>query len=191
MGEQSAMDSWGADDPILNLGISYSYGVPYVPTDRSMIDEIIKLLSPKPGDVIYDLGCGDGRICLEILSRFSSVRCTCIEIRKDLAKIAMENAKMLGVSDRLKIINEDFFKVNLSDASAIYIYLLTDVNRLLKPKFSRELKRGTRIVSLDFEIPGWRPYRVHDTGSEWQGKLYLYIVGYSNRSRSARRRRQS
>ena len=185
------MDSWGADDPILNLGISYSYGVPYVPTDRGMIDEIIKLLSPRPGDVIYDLGCGDGRICLEILSRFSGVRCTCIEIRRDLAKMAMENAKMLGVSDRLKIINEDFFKVNLSEATAIYIYLLTDVNRLLKPKFSRELRRGTRIVSLDFEIPGWRPYRVHDTGSEWQGKLYLYIVGYSNRPRSVRRRRQS
>jgi tRNA1(Val) A37 N6-methylase TrmN6 len=122
------------------MGISYSYGVPFVPTDYRIISHIIDLLSPKPRDIIYELGCGDGRVCIEILSRFRDLECVCVEIRKDLADMALENARTKGVDDRLRIINKDFFKIDLSEATAIYMYLLTEINTMLKRKFRQSMK---------------------------------------------------
>ncbi len=77
------------------------------------------------------------------------------------------------------MIEGDFFKVDISSATAIYMYLLTSVNEALKPKLRRELKPKTRIVTLDFPIPGWEPVRSMQTEGVWQRTLYLYVIGES------------
>jgi ubiquinone/menaquinone biosynthesis C-methylase UbiE len=163
----------------LPLSILGSYDVPWVPTRRQLIEHIMRLAKVGEGDVFYDLGCGDGRVVIEAAKR--GARAVCVELREDLIKTAMENAKKAGVANRITFINEDFHKVNISDATVVYMYLLTRVNASLRPKLEKELKPGTRVVSLDFAIPGWKPVEVERHNVAGLTRiLYLYIKGISD-----------
>jgi len=155
------------------------YDVPWVPTRRELIKHIIRIAGVRRGDVFYDLGCGDGRVVIEAVKH--GARGVCIEIRPDLIKEAMKNAKRENVYDRISFIQGDFYTQDLSKATVIYMYLLTRVNAALKPKLEREARVGTRIITLDFEIPGWRPVHVekHYTGG-LERTIYLYIRGVSD-----------
>jgi ubiquinone/menaquinone biosynthesis C-methylase UbiE len=132
-----------------------------------------------PGDVFYDLGCGDGRVVIEAAKR--GALGVCIEIREDLIKQAIEAARAAGVVDRIRFIHGDFRYVDVSDATVVYMYLLTRVNEALRPKLERELRLGTRVVTLDFEIPGWKPIHIekHHTGG-LERTIYLYVRGVSD-----------
>ena len=152
--------------------------VPWVPTRDKVIDRIFKLVELSERDVFYDLGCGDGRVAIEAAKRYGA-RAVCIEIRQDLVEKAIRRVKKEGVEDLVKVIHGNFFEIPLSDATVVYMYLLTSVNKLLKPKLKRELRIGTRIITLDFEIPGWRPVHVENSGG-WQGTIYLYVKGVSD-----------
>ena len=154
--------------------------VPYVPTREEVIDLVLKALDLREGDVLYDLGCGDGRIPVEAAKRYPIKKAVCVEIRDDLVERAKERAKRAGVEDRVEIVKGDFFKVPIRDATAVYMYLLTSVNEQLRPKLEKELREGARVVTLDFQIPGWRPVKTIG-GSGWQRTLYVYIIGRSNR----------
>ncbi len=147
---------------------------PYVPTRDEVIPEVIRLLGLGPGDVFYDLGCGDGRVAVEVAKRTPVRLSVCVEIRRDLAEEAILRAIREGVDDRVLVLNTDFFQVGLWDADAVYMYLLTSVNELLRPKLERELRPGARVVTLDFEIPGWKPRRIVGKPG-WQKTLYLYV----------------
>jgi len=164
---------------ILPLHQYEKYDVPWVPTRRELIRHIIRIAGVGPGDVFYDLGCGDGRVVIEAAKH--GARGVCIEIRPDLIKEAMKNAKKENVYERIEFINADFYTQDLSKATIIYMYLLTRVNASLKPKLEREARVGTRIITLDFEIPGWRPVHVekHYTGG-LERTIYLYIRGVSD-----------
>ena len=163
----------------LPLSVLGSYDVPWVPTRRQLIEHIMRLAKVGEGDIFYDLGCGDGRVVIEAARR--GARAVCVELREDLIKAAMENARKAGVADRIVFLNEDFYKVDISDATVVYMYLLTRVNASLKPKLERELKPGTRIVSLDFAIPGWKPVEVERHNVAGLTRiLYLYIKGVSD-----------
>lgn len=152
---------------------------PWVPTRDEVLPYIVSLAKIGPNDVVYDLGCGDGRVVIE--AALKGAKGVCVEINKELISKAEEKARKLGIIDRITFINDDFFNVSLSDASVIYMYLLTSVNRMLKPKLSREVKLGTRIVTLDFEIPGWRPVHVVKISLGYRdATLYLYIKGISD-----------
>jgi len=159
-----------------------SYGrilAPWVPTRMELLPYIMMLAKPRDGDVFYDLGCGDGRVAIEASLR--GARAVCIELNKELIEKAKERARKLGVYDRITFINDDFFNVSLSDATILYMYLLTSVNRMLKPKLKRELRLGTRIITLDFEIPGWRPIHILRVSLGYRDStLYLYRKGLSD-----------
>ena len=167
---------WLALLPISRLD---SYDVPWVPTRRELLKHVMRIARVGPDDVFYDLGCGDGRVVIEAAKR--GAKGVCIEIREDLIKEAMRRAREEGVYERIKFIHDSFMNVNLRDATVIYMYLLTRVNSALRPKLERELRIGTRVVTLDFEIPGWRPVHVekHYTGS-LERTIYLYIKGVSD-----------
>jgi len=146
---------------------------PYVPTRQSIIPLVLEALELGPGDVFYDLGCGDGRVAVEAALRYPIRRAVCVEIRRDLAAAAVERAREAGVEDRVLVLNTDIFDVGLWDADAVYMYLLTTLNAALRPKLEKELRPGARVATLDFEIPGWRPARVIGGGG-WQKTIYLY-----------------
>ncbi|RLG77655.1 MAG: SAM-dependent methyltransferase [Thermoprotei archaeon] len=154
--------------------------VPWVPTREELLDYIMNLAKVRRGDVFYDLGCGDGRVVIRAIKEGAS-RGVCVELNTSLLEKARENAKSEGIEDLIEFVNEDFFNVDLSDATVVYMYLLTSVNRALKPKLERELREGTRVVTLDFEIPGWRPIQVVKVSLPTRiATLYLYVKGISD-----------
>ena len=155
--------------------------VPYVPTPENIIKKILQLANVTSTDIVYDLGCGDGRVVITAAKCFGD-KARGIEIRHDLVEEARQRALKEGVHDKVEIIEGDIYSTSIRDATVVYMYLLTSVNEKLKPKLQSELKPGTRVVSLDFEIPGWRPVRkVH----VWDGyrfrTVYFYVIGKSNR----------
>ena len=164
---------------LLQLSSYESYDVPWVPTRKELLKHIMRIARVGPNDVFYDLGCGDGRVVIEAAKR--GARGVCVEIREELIREAMENARKEGVADRIKFVHGSFTDVDLRDATVVYMYLLTRVNRMLKPKLEKELRLGTRVVTLDFEIPGWKPVHVekHYTGS-LERIIYLYVKGVSD-----------
>ncbi|MCD6369179.1 MAG: class I SAM-dependent methyltransferase [Thermoproteales archaeon] len=156
--------------------MTYYPQVPFVPTPYSVARRMLELAEVKPGDVVYDLGCGDGRIIIMAAKEFGA-RAVGIEIRKDLVEQCLREILRLGLQDKVKIIHGDFFEVDLSEADVVTLYLLTSVNERLKPKLDRELRPGTRVVSHDFEIKGWVPKKIENIYNQWRThKIYLYVV---------------
>ncbi len=156
--------------------------VPFVPTPIPVARKMLELAGAGPGDTLYDLGCGDGRIAILAAKDFGVDRAVCVELREDLAERALEEAKRQGVADRVEVRREDMFRADISDATIVTLFLLTSVNNELAPKLRRELKPGTRIVSHEFQITGWKPL-AFATVSEGHisHNIYLYVVGYSTR----------
>lgn len=164
------------------LGVVYSHPLaqaPWVPTREELLPYVMMVAKPTKDDVFYDLGCGDGRVVIEAALR--GAKGVCVEINPDLIRKAKEAAEKLNVADRISFINDDFFNVSLRDATVVYMYLLTSVNRALKPKLEKELRLGSRVVTLDFEIPGWRPIHVTRVSLGYrEATLYLYVRGVSD-----------
>ncbi len=153
--------------------------VPWVPTHDDVVSVVVELLRPRPGDVVFELGCGDGRVAVAIARRHA-VPVVCVEIRSDLARRALRSAQASGVSGLVKVVEGDFFSVDISGARIVYMYLLTSVNQKLRPKLERELPRGAVVVSLDFPVPGWTPVGFVELPRSWQRILYVYARGYSD-----------
>ncbi len=152
-----------------------------MPTRKQLLAHVMRLADVKPGVVFYDLGCGDGRVVIEAAKR--GARGVCVELRRDLIEQAMRNAREAGVADRIRFVNKSFFDVDLSDADIVYMYLLTRVNAQLRPKLEKELRLGARVVTLDFEVPGWKPVQVEKHVVAGMTRvLYLYIKGVSDHS---------
>jgi SAM-dependent methyltransferase len=159
----------------------YTPSVPWVPTRDEVIEYVRKLIRPKPGDIVYDIGCGDGRVAIAIAEDNPYAIVKCVEVRSDLVEKARASAAERRV--KVEVIEADFFKIGLNDADIIYMYLLTSVNQKLRPKFEEELHDGTIIVSLDFPIPGWNPVAIVELERSWQRTLYVYVKGVSDKSR--------
>jgi len=113
----------------------------------------------KPGEIVYDLGCGDGRVVIMAAQEFGA-SAVGVEMREDLAKQAMGKVSDMSLEGRVKIVQGDMFKVDLSQADVITLYLTTSANDKVKPKLEAELKPGARVVSHDYEILGWRPIKI-------------------------------
>lgn len=152
--------------------------VPFVPTPTVVVHEMLSLADVGPDDVLYDLGCGDGRIpVLAVMERWVR-RAYCVEDNPVLARIARSIAEKAGVKDRIKVIEKDMFNVELVDATAVTLFLITSANEALRPKLEKELKRGTRVVSNVFEVPGWTPRKVLPYYVEGRvSRIYLYLIG--------------
>ena len=127
----------------------------YVPTPHETVDAMLKLAEVRTGDVLYDLGSGDGRIPIAAAKKFG-VHGVGIDINPERIAEANANAKKEGVTKLVKFRNEDLFRADFSDATVVTLYLLTSLNEKLKPKLLSDLKPGTRIVSHAFDMPGWQ-----------------------------------
>jgi ribosomal protein L11 methylase PrmA len=143
----------------------------FVPTPQSVVDAMLKMAGVTSRDVVYDLGCGDGRIVITAAKQFGA-RGVGIDI--DPARISDSNANAVRekVTDRVKFMNADIFadSTNLSEATVVTLYLLPSLNVKLIPKLMRELKPGTRIVSNSFDMGEWEPEKT----MEVDGRMIYY-----------------
>jgi SAM-dependent methyltransferase len=127
----------------------------FVPTRQTVVDAMLKVANVKAGDLLYDLGCGDGRI--PVTAAKLGARAVCIDIDPKRIAEANENVKKSGVGDRVRVLNQDLFTTDISDASVVTLYLLPSLNLKLRPTLWKTLKPGTRIVSHDFDMGDWKP----------------------------------
>jgi ribosomal protein L11 methylase PrmA len=128
----------------------------YVPTPPAVVEAMLELADVKKGDVLYDLGSGDGRIAVAAAKKYG-IRAVGIDIDPERIREANENAKKAGVEGLVKFRNEDLFKANFREATVVTLYLLPDLNVKLRPRLWNELKPGTRIVSHQFDMAEWQP----------------------------------
>ena len=131
--------------------------VVYVPTPQEVVEGMLTAAKVGAGDVLYDLGSGDGRIPITAARRYGIARGIGIDINPERIKEANANLAKAGVGDRVRFINGDLFEANLSEATVITLYLLPALNLKLLPKLLKELKPGTRIVSHAFDMGSWKP----------------------------------
>jgi SAM-dependent methyltransferase len=127
----------------------------YVPTPEPVVATMLDLAKVGPGDVVYDLGCGDGRIVVEAAKR-GAKKAVGVDIDPERIAEARENVRKAGVEDRVEIREGDLFEMDISDATVVTLYLLPDLNLRLRPKLLA-LKPGTRVVSHAFDMGEWKP----------------------------------
>lgn len=155
---------------LLSFAYAAMSGAPWVPTWKRDIDRAADLLDLKEGERFYELGCGDGRVCLNFAKR-SGANVTGIELSILQWFVANVRKLVSGSSARFRLANA--FSVDLSDADALYVFLMPDTYKKIKPKLERELKKGTRVVTYVWPIPGWNPAYVDRV--EGSSDLYLYV----------------
>lgn len=147
--------------------------VPYVPTPQPVVDRMLQLAKVGRQDVLYDLGCGDGRIVITA-AKARGAHGTGIDIDPVRIEEARENAKAAGVSDKVEFRQENLFDADFSPATVVTLYLLPDINRKLRPQLWRQLKVGTRIVSHDFDMGDeWPPEKIEKVGNK---TLYFWTI---------------
>ena len=134
---------------------------PFVPSPLPVVQHMLELAELKSGEVLFDLGSGDGRAVIMAAKTFGA-RAVGVEMREDLAKRAMSVIHDNGLDSKVTIINGDMFKVDLASADVVYLYLTTSANEKVKPKMDAELKSGVRVVSHDYEVVGWKPEKVEN-----------------------------
>ncbi len=148
----------------------FKYEVPYVPTPQVTVDEMLRVAGVGPQDFLIDLGSGDGRIVITAAKKFGA-RGFGVDLDGELVAQSEENARTFGVADRVKFLEQDLFKTDLSQATVISMYLLPAVVRRLQPSLL-DLKPGTRIVSHDFTFDEWKP----DRKTYLRKNVFLWIV---------------
>lgn len=149
--------------------------VPFVTTPETVVAEMLRMADVKKDDVLYDLGCGDGRIVVTAAREFGT-RGVGIDVNPERIKESTERAREAGVSDRVKFVEEDIFAADLREASVVTMYLLPDVNLRLRPKLLSELKPGTRIVSHNYGMGDWKPEKVRQVRSPRGAHTIFYWV---------------
>lgn len=153
--------------------------VPYVPTTEPAVEAMLKLAKVGRSDVVYDLGCGDGRIVIAAARKFGA-RGVGIDINPERIAEARANAKKAGVEHLVKFIEQDLFEADIREASVVTLFLLNHVNMKLKPKLLADLKPGTRVVSNTFDMGDWKADVEQSLDDSDAGYLsshfYLWII---------------
>ncbi len=146
----------GAGQPSPESYAGAYVAAPFCPTPWSVAREMLELSEVGPDDIVYDLGSGDGRIPILAAQEFGC-RTVGIERDVDLYRKCTEEVHELGLSDRVRFINQDFFQADLRPATVVTLYLLSAVNGQLRQRLASHLRAGSRVVALDYVVPGWRP----------------------------------
>lgn len=150
---------------------------PYVPTPERIVEKMLEIADLKKSDVVYDLGSGDGRILIEAVQTFKT-RAVGVEINPTLVAETRRRVLDLGLHKRIEVIQQHLMDADLSPATVVTVYLLTETNSMLRPKLERELQPGTRVVSHDFRFRGWTPVdMVEVEGASRTHRVYLYRIG--------------
>jgi predicted RNA methylase len=133
--------------------------VPFVPTTEDVVRAMLKLAELKPGETLYDLGCGDGRIILTAAQEFGA-NAVGVELNDRRFDGCVKKICELQLEKQVTMIHDDLLRVDLGKADVVTLYLLTSSNVKVKPNLELYLKKGARIVSHDFEMQGWKPTKV-------------------------------
>ena len=150
---------------------------PNVGSPEHAVDKMLEIANLKPGETLYDLGCGDGRILIAAAKRYR-VKAVGVEISANLAQTAQEKVKQNGLQRQVKIVHGDFMQTDLSPANVVTLYLATTANESLRPNLEKYLRPNTRVVSYDYPIPGWKPINTSDSEGPYGAThtIYLYEV---------------
>ncbi len=132
---------------------------PFVATPLPVVRRMLTLAEVSPGEIVYDLGCGDGRVVIMAAEKFEA-RAVGVEMREDLVKQALGKISEMGLDGKVKIVHSDMFKIDLTQADVVTLYLTTSANDKVKPKLESELRPGARVISHDYEILGWKPLKI-------------------------------
>ena len=149
--------------------------VPYVPTPQNVVDEMLRLANVTKDDVVYDLGCGDGRLVITAVQKFGAKRGFGVDIDPERIAESNANAKAAGVTDRVTFAVQDLFQTDLKDATVVTLYLLPEVNLKLRPKLWSELRPGSRVVSHSFNMGDWAPQKTVTVSPGGQ-RLYFWTI---------------
>jgi 16S rRNA A1518/A1519 N6-dimethyltransferase RsmA/KsgA/DIM1 with predicted DNA glycosylase/AP lyase activity len=150
---------------------------PYIPSPQIVVDRMLEMAHIKPGETVYDLGSGDGRILITAAQKFRA-KAIGIELSPELCQSTTARIEKLGLQDQVKVVNVNLLKVDLSPADVVTIYLLTSSNARLKPNLEKYLRPGARVVSNDFEIRGWSPKDISTLKVQGMPHtIYLYQIG--------------
>ena len=145
--------------------------VPFVPSPQEVVDKMVELAGVKKGDVVYDMGSGDGRIVIAAAKK--GARAVGFEIDGDLVKESRENIRKAGVQNLAEIRQQDILTVDFSPASVVTMYLLPDVNLKLKPNLLSQLKPGSRVVSHSFDMGDWKADKVERVDGR---TIYFWVI---------------
>ena len=149
----------------------------FVPTPQEVVEDMLRLADVKKGDVLYDLGSGDGRIAITAAKKYG-IRAVGIDIDPDRITEAQDNARKAGVDRQVEFLLGDIFTMDFRDATVVTLYLLPELNVKLRPRLLAELKPGTRIVSHQFDMGDWRP----DKKLELSGRaVYFWTIPDPNK----------
>jgi SAM-dependent methyltransferase len=150
--------------------------VRYEATPMDVVRAMLRLANVRAGDVVYDLGCGDGRTVITA-AREHAARGVCVDIDPRRIAESRENARQAGVIDRIRFLNEDLFATDIADATVVILFLSPGLNLAVRPKLLHELKPGTRIVSHWHDMGDWKPQRTVHVRSGARGRpIYLWAV---------------
>lgn len=164
------------DQPTLGPPSLRAPDVHYEPTPPDVVEVMLRLANVKAGDVIYDLGCGDGRIVIGAVREFGA-RGVCVDIDPQRIAESRQNARAAGVTDHIRFLNRDLLMTDVSEATVVMLFLSPALNLAVRPKLLRELNPGARIVSHWHDMGDWRPQktvRVQSSGRE--RPVYLWII---------------
>lgn len=152
--------------------------VPYEPSSALAIAAMLQLAQATPNDIVYDLGCGDGRVVIEAVKQ-SGARGVCVDIDPKLVRRAKENATRAGVAERIRFVTQDLFETDLRDANVVFLFLWPEINLRLLPKLLRELRPGARIVSNMHDMGSFRPTQAItvNVGTRPPHRVYEWTVG--------------
>jgi cyclopropane fatty-acyl-phospholipid synthase-like methyltransferase len=145
---------------------------PYVASPTRVVDRMLELANIKPGETVYDLGCGDGRILIAAVEKFKA-RAVGVEIAPKVVAQARARIQKEGIGGQARVIEGDLLETDLSGADVVTIYLTTSFNEQLRPRLEKYLKPGARVVSHDYAVPGWKPSKV-DVDDAQKHRIYLY-----------------
>jgi len=149
---------------------------PYVPSPQPVVERMLEAADLKPGETVYDLGCGDGRILITAAERFKA-KGVGVELSAELVQQAQDTVRKRGLQNWITIVQGDLLEADVSGADVVTLYLLTSLNMRLQPKFEQTLKPGARVVSHDFAIRGWEPARVEKvTVARRTHTIFVYTI---------------
>ena len=150
---------------------------PYIPSPQVIVDRMLELARIRPGETVYDLGSGDGRVLFTAARKYQA-RAVGVELSPELCKSTSAKIERMGLQNQIKVVHANLLKVDLSPADVVTIYLLTSSNSRLRPNLEKYLHTGARVVSNDYEIRGWTAKETVSLKVDGTShNIYLYEVG--------------
>lgn len=148
---------------------------PYVASPQRIVDRMLEMAAIKPTDTVFDLGCGDGRILFQAAQKYQAAKAVGIEIDEKLVQMTNDRIAREGLQNKVKVVQGNLLETDLSSADVVTIYLLTQSNEVLRPRLEKMLRPGTRVVSYDYAVPGWKPKKIDRTNESPNGGHLIYL----------------